>query len=149
MSTTTPVKGLIYLASPYSHPEFGVRVQRYISAADAVTRLAKMKLTIFSPIVHWHHIATLNDLPKNFEFWQVQNDPIIEVAAHMMVLGIPGWSHSAGVMHEINLAHRIGTPIEFIQFQSNGHIISDLKSPLTKPEHWRDDVLMRYPDEGH
>lgn len=107
----SPNSGFTYLASPYSHPELAVRVERFMAAQKIVRTAFHDFVSIFSPIVHWHNIAIIHNLPFEYEYWQAQNDPMIGACKMVAVLGIPGWKDSRGVGHEIDLAHELGKPV--------------------------------------
>jgi hypothetical protein len=48
---------MIYLASPYSHPDPAVREARFREACRAAAKLMRLGQPAFSPIVHGHPIA--------------------------------------------------------------------------------------------
>ena len=49
---------MIYLASPYSHPDAVVREQRFRDVCLAAARLIRAGQIVFSPIAHSHPIAS-------------------------------------------------------------------------------------------
>lgn len=114
------MSGFIYLASPYSHPEMRVRVERFMAAQQAVIEAFRDKIAMFSPIVHWHHLACQYDLPFEYEYWQAQNDPMVLAAESLVVLGIDGWNTSRGVAHEIELAQYAGKPVTIWHMETRG-----------------------------
>lgn len=69
---------------------------------------------LYSPIVHFHPICGVFDLPMNFEFWAEYNDHMISVADSMMVIKLEGWKESRGVAHEIEVASNLAVPTQFI-----------------------------------
>lgn len=106
------MKSYIYLASPYSHPDLHVRVDRYVQAKLACVRAHKLHVPIFSPIVHWHPIAVATeDFPTDFESFKVQNDALLGAAGAMLVLGIKGWEESSGVRYEMDFAKDSSIPV--------------------------------------
>jgi hypothetical protein len=60
---------MIYLASPYSHPDPAVRQERYEAVCQAAAELISRGHIVFSPVAHSHTIATYG-LPGDWEFWQ-------------------------------------------------------------------------------
>lgn len=50
---------LIYLASPYNHPDEKVRIERFKEIVKISARLMKRGWIVYSPIVHNHPIAAL------------------------------------------------------------------------------------------
>jgi len=96
-----------YIASPYTHEDPEIRHKRYIEACNFVRWVAlTVKLTPYSPIVHWHDIAVKNDLPKDHEFWNKMDKDLLVEATTMYVLGIDGWKESKGIASEVLFATR-------------------------------------------
>jgi hypothetical protein len=48
---------VIYLASPYSHPNPAVREQRFQAACQAAAALLRSGQAVFAPIVHSHPLV--------------------------------------------------------------------------------------------
>lgn len=122
--------GFIYLASPYSHPEMSVRVERFMAAQALCVYSAKLNISIFSPIVHWHHIAAMHDLPFTAEFWKFQNDPMIYACEGLCVLNIEDWQKSVGVSVELELANKLNKPILMATKFNETFLIQDFPSKL-------------------
>lgn len=104
---------MIYLASPYSHPEPTMRETRYALACKAAATLMSQGHVVYSPIAHSHPIAA--HLPEalllDHEFWMKQCLPMVERCAAVWVLTIPGWEQSRGVAREIAHAEARAKPI--------------------------------------
>jgi len=96
--------GYIYLASPYSHPLPEIREGRFQANERAMVHYFRKKTTVFCPIVHWHAVALKNNLPFTFDYYEVQNDPLVIAARSVHILELDGWIESKGVQHEINVA---------------------------------------------
>ena len=60
---------MIYLASPYSHPDTAVRELRFREACRAAAELIRRGHAVFSPIAHGHSIS-LAGLPTGWAFWE-------------------------------------------------------------------------------
>ena len=60
---------MIYLASPYSHPDPAVRERRFRAACSAAAFLLQAGHAVFSPIAHGHVLAE-HGLPTDWSFWQ-------------------------------------------------------------------------------
>ena len=105
---------MIYLASPYSHPDEAVRVARF----EAVCRFAAQRiaegLVVFSPIAHTHPIAVYGGLPLGFDFWREFDQRMIAACDALWVLCLRGWRHSRGIAEEISIARGLGKPCVFI-----------------------------------
>lgn len=105
----------IYLASPYSHPDAAVRVERYHAVCKAAARFARQGHTIFSPIAHGHSLIA-NGLPIEDNYWQDWCLSFLDMwATDLWVLQLEGWEESNGVAMEIDLATKMGMPIRYIE----------------------------------
>lgn len=110
---------LIYLASPYSHPDPTVREKRYHDACKAVVRLIQNGGLVYSPIVHSHPLA-LQGLPTDWEYWREFDMAMLSRAEELVVLVIDGWWESEGVQAEIRAAEEMGIPVRYIEHGSRG-----------------------------
>ena len=106
--------GLVYLATPYSHPETEVKERRFQVVNKKAAELMVAGVLIFSPISHTHPIALAGDLPTGWAFWEKYDRVILVACVKIIVLRQEGWEASTGVRAEIQLAEEIGLPIEFI-----------------------------------
>ena len=59
---------MIYLASPYSHPDPAVRKERFHAACQARAELIRAGWIVFSPIVHSHPLVE-HGVPTTWDFW--------------------------------------------------------------------------------
>lgn len=105
---------MIYLASPYTDPDTTVMHQRFLLACTAVGLLTGRGEIVYSPIVHFHPVAQLMDLPRDFEFWRKQNFAMIEICVSVTVLRLPGWETSRGVNAETAYAKLLGRPVTYM-----------------------------------
>ena len=103
---------MIYLASPYSHPDPAVRDQRYLAACRATVRLLLAGYTTFSPIVHGHALADFS-LPMDWKFWAQHDQQYLRRCNELIVLALPGWDESEGVQAEVALAQRLGKVVRY------------------------------------
>ena len=106
---------MIYIASPYTHMKEFMRHQRYIMATHAVAHYSAQGVLCYSPVVHFHNVAMMHDLPKDFHFWEEINYGMLRLATQLCVLKIDGWDTSFGVMKEIEYAERIGVSIIYLE----------------------------------
>lgn len=91
---------MIYVASPYTHPDEDVRDYRYVQVAAFCAEQAREGFIVYSPIVHWHTIATAAGLRTDWDFWSVHNFDMLARADHLWIYCIPGWEDSRGVNAE-------------------------------------------------
>ena len=114
-----------YLASPYTHPDSAIRHQRYEQARHVLYLLLSSRTSVYSPIVHCHHVALHHEMPHDAEFWQWYNFNMIEVCRSLLVLKIPGWERSKGVEAEMKYAEKIGTPIRGVTPVGEDRLVFD------------------------
>lgn len=107
---------IIYIAIPYSHPDWNTRIQRFrIATAWAAFLMTQENPPIvYSPITHSHPMAELYDLPKEFEFWKRQDLHFLNTCTTVHVLAVEGWDKSVGLKEEIAYAERIKKIISYI-----------------------------------
>ena len=110
-------KTLIYLATPYSHPDPEVRESRFRKVNRVAADLMRQGLHIFSPISHTHPIAVAGELPTDFAFWEQYDRAMLQACGKVMVLKLQGWLSSKGVIAEIQIAEELGIPVEFIEVE--------------------------------
>src|SRR4249920_519353 len=104
---------MIYLASPYSHPDPAIRDQRYVAACRATVRLLLGGQSVFSPIVHGHPLVQLG-LSGDWLFWARHDQWHLSRCDEVLVLALSGWEESEGVQAEIDLAQRLGKVIRYL-----------------------------------
>jgi hypothetical protein len=105
----------IYLAAPYSHPEYKVRAQRYLYATQAANRLMRRGLLVYSPVTHGHTIGLWGGLNGDFEAWREHCLSFLRNwAQELYVLTLPGWKESIGVAAEIAEAESLGLPVGYV-----------------------------------
>lgn len=105
----------IYLASPYSHPDGKVRIDRFHAACKAAAKLIEQGHIVFSPVAHSHPIADYLNNHNDGDYWLRQDLGFLDSwADEMWVLRIEGWKGSKGIEKEMEYAKRIGIEIRYI-----------------------------------
>lgn len=104
---------LIYLASPYSHPDRAVRQARFRIANRVAAELMTRGSLIFSPLSMSVPIAEEAGLPDDWSFWSVFDRALISRCQKMIVIDIEGLAESVGVRAEIAIANELGIPVEY------------------------------------
>jgi hypothetical protein len=104
---------MIYLASPYSHPELAIRVERFHAVCRIAAALMRNGEIVFSPIAHGHPIAE-HGLPTDWTFWERHCREQLAPCTELVVLTLDGWRESMGVAEEIRMAGRLGKPVRYI-----------------------------------
>jgi nucleoside 2-deoxyribosyltransferase len=104
---------MIYLASPYSHPDPAVREERFHAACHAVAALLLAGEPAISPIAHSHPLVELG-LPADWTFWQRYDRDLLARCDAVVVLTLDGWETSVGVREEIRIAQELGKPVRYL-----------------------------------
>lgn len=104
---------MIYLASPYSHPDPAVREARVLTVCHAAAALIRAGQHVFSPIAHSHPIAAYG-LPTDWPFWEALLRNHLGRCDELVVLTMDGWRESVGVTAEIAIAKELGKPVRFL-----------------------------------
>ena len=106
---------MIYLASPYSHPDRAVMEKRFIDVSRAAGKLKLQGITAFVPIAHCHWIDKLTpEAGTDFASWQAMDEEMIDHCKELWVLMLDGWADSTGVNAEIIYAHHKGYPVLYL-----------------------------------
>lgn len=106
---------LIYLASPYSHPDLNVRKERFRIANQVAGRLLNAGHFVFSPISMSHPVAMDASLPGDWQFWKAFDTAMLARCQKVVVIDIEGTSTSVGVQAEIAIAKDFGIPVEYLK----------------------------------
>jgi len=104
---------MIYLASPYSHPDATVREQRFRAACRATAGLFAAGHAVFSPIVHGHPLVR-HGMPTDWSFWEPFDREHLARCDEMVVLTIDGWRESVGVAAETRIARELGKTVRYL-----------------------------------
>lgn len=105
---------MIYLASPYSHPDVRVRERRFRQACRAAAALLRAGHAVFSPIAHSHPLVE-HGLPIHWLFWERWGRELLTRCDEVVVLQLDGWIDSVGVRAEIEMARELGKPLQFVE----------------------------------
>ncbi len=105
---------MIYLASPYSHPEEAIRYGRFHRVCEVCAKLMDRGLHIYSPIAHTHPVAICGSLPTGFDYWREYDMWFISRVEAVYVLMLDGWKESVGVTAEIAMARECDIPVKYL-----------------------------------
>ena len=105
---------MIYLASPYSHPDMHVREDRFWQACMEAARMIKAGELVYSPVAHSHWISTFG-LPGGWDFWRAHSLAMLRRCDELVVLELDGWQDSEGVRREIEAALAMGIPVRKLE----------------------------------
>ena len=104
---------MIYLATPYSHPDPRIRRYRFESVTRVAGELMNQGHHVYSPITHSHPIAVAVGLPAGWDYWEPFDRVMLAACSEMRVLQLCGWDVSVGVAAEISLAEEMGIDVSF------------------------------------
>jgi hypothetical protein len=104
---------MIYLASPYSHPDEWERHRRFIAAREFCYYQTQMGVAIFSPIVYGHQFSRDFDAPYTFEPYIDFNCAMLELCSELWVLLYPHWDKSRGIAYELDFAAKRNIPVTY------------------------------------
>ncbi len=107
---------LIYLASPYSHPDPQIRRDRYEQVLEATRLLMEQGHHIWAPIVYTHQLAEAG-MATDWAYWQRLDEAMLARCQELWVLMLDGWVASDGVQAEIQLAKRWGLPRRYVRLE--------------------------------
>ena len=121
---------MIYIASPYTHPQPAVVEYRVAEVMRFCAWLfAEHGLNPYSPIAHWHGICTAHILPSDAATWANCNRSTLRRCDAMHVLQLPGWQESAGVAMELEWARVIGLPVTYARVERHGFVLEPAPCP--------------------
>ena len=104
---------MIYLASPYSHPDAAMRKLRFDAACRAAAALLRVGETVFAPVVYCHALVA-HGLPVGWTFWESFDRNMLERCDEVAVLTLDRWRDRAGVQAEVRIARELGKPIRHV-----------------------------------
>jgi hypothetical protein len=110
---------MIYLASPYSHPDPSVIESRVEQTKQAMYQLLSQGYVIFSPILMLHETCKSYNMPGEAKDWVEFNSVFLSRSDSMFVLCIEGWRQSVGIGHEILEAQLGGVPVHYVDVLGN------------------------------
>jgi hypothetical protein len=106
---------LIYLASPYSHPNDDVREMNYKIISKIAAEMVSEGHVVLSPISYGHNLLKFCDMPSDWEFWYNFCVTFLLKCDELIVIKMPGWDISRGVLEEIEIAKNHNIKINFIE----------------------------------
>ncbi len=114
--TTLKSWRLAYVATVYSKWPEGVD-DAFVQACRVTAALMKSGVRCFSPIAHSHPVALHGGIDElDHDFWMDVDRPFMEAASGLIVVRMPGWRESVGVLAEIDYFTRAGKPVEFVEW---------------------------------
>ena len=118
---------LIYLASPYAHPSNRVQEARLEAVRYVCGQMVNEGKIVMSPLVYLGELAFKGVHPP--QGWYAYDLQLLARSDELIVLQLPGWEDSKGVMVEIAGAQTKGIPIHRLPLEEADipeHIIKGL-----------------------
>jgi len=107
--------GYAYIASPYSNKDSDIMDLRYRLICNITATLLQERIAVFSPIVHCHPLAKVNELSRDAEFWKFYNRTMLRGARELWLLHLDGWEESEGMKGEFEMAAEFGIPFQGVE----------------------------------
>ncbi len=107
-------QGFFYLASPFTKYPAGHKKAVQHAAYAAAWLAQEYHCAIYSPIAHSAQLCAtglLDEVVTDHDFWMRQCLPLVEASFGLLVLDLPGWSESRGVLAEIEHADKFDLPV--------------------------------------
>ncbi len=106
---------LIYLASPYAHTSAKVSEARLEAARFVCGRMVDQGRIVMSPLVYLGEIANKGVHPP--QGWYAFDLQLLARCDELVVLQLPGWEDSKGVLVEIAGAQTKGMPVRLMSME--------------------------------
>ena len=116
---------LTYLASPYAHPSSAVREARLEAARYVCGQMVNQGRIVMSPLVYLGELADRGIHPP--QGWYAFDLRLLSRCDDLLVLQLPGWEDSRGVLVEIAGAQTKGLPVRLMSLQE-----ADLPADILK-----------------
>jgi hypothetical protein len=108
---------MIYIGTPYSHPDPKVVEDRYDFIANYCAEEVSKGLVVFSPIVYGHNLIKFKEMPGDYIFWQNFCIQFLKLSVELHVLMMEGWEKSNGLKEEIRVAKELFMNIKYIEIK--------------------------------
>lgn len=110
---------MIYLGTPYSHPNPLIEDIRFELAMSVAATLATHSIPCYVPIAFWHPTSRKHSLPGDHEFWLLQDYAMIERCDEGWFMASEGFHSSKGIRHEIECFEALGKPVYLLQSEAD------------------------------
>ena len=124
---------MIYLASPYTHPEMVVMLRRYREICRIAADVMMGGKIVFCPIAMTHPMAVYGELSGKWDFWRDFDTAFLEKCDELWVTMMDGWRESTGVTAEIAIMHSLVKPVRYLDpLTLQVHIYPSKQIPIPK-----------------
>lgn len=102
---------LLYVATPYLQYQQGLD-QAFIDACQVTAKLIAAGFSAYSPIAHTHPVAHHGELDKlDHALWVKFNSIMLQKSDALLVVQMPGWEESKGIMIESLAFYALNRPV--------------------------------------
>ena len=109
-----PLPTISYLASPYWHRNPSVMEARQQAAIDVARHLIDLGQIIFCPIAYE---AAFRPTPPQPLSWYYFDLHFLAQSAELILLQLPGWQQSSGMMLELGFAQARNIPVRIFTME--------------------------------
>ncbi|HBT77230.1 MAG TPA: hypothetical protein DEB39_09980 [Planctomycetaceae bacterium] len=106
---------LLYLSTPFTHPDPSVRLDRYQKSCRVQARLIEAGIACFNPLAHSVPAVELGGLTATHAQFMALDLSILRRCDELLVVGLDGWTESVGVRAEMFEALALGLPVTQIE----------------------------------
>ncbi len=72
-------------------------------------------MRIYCPIAHGHAVTRHQELPRTWDYWKDQDQPLIDAVSALIVLEMRGWWGSVGLKYEFESFLAAAKPIVYVE----------------------------------
>lgn len=119
---------LIFVSSPYGHPNPDVVEENYLKVTKFVSQLCSNGQVAISPITYGHTLLKYKKMPSDWEFWKNFCVTLLTKCDEMIVYKMDGWDKSNGVAEEIRVATNLGIKIKYVDMNNTDEYLVPGKS---------------------
>lgn len=108
---------LVFLSVPYTDSDPAVVERRVQLMLNVDAHLMRQGVFTISP-VYKHLLVQANlQVPGTWEYWRDYCKTLLQRCDRMIIIPLPGWTKSAGVRGEIDIADELGVPYTVFDLQ--------------------------------
>lgn len=112
---------MIFLSLPYRADDEQLVESRVNAGRKACSFLLSQDFAVHCPVVAFHETMKLKDsVERSYEAWEIMIEEMIVHSTEVVILKLPGFSVSEGVMGEIELANKYQRDISYLGLERPG-----------------------------
>ena len=102
-----------YLAAPLSSPDITLQAHRAFATSRVAGLMMDQDIVVYSPLSHGWLLQQFNG-ERSHDWWMEHCMPMLDRFSYLLILTLPGYRESKGVMMEIEHAKDTGIPIRWL-----------------------------------